>query len=437
MHVAIIGAGWAGLAAAIELSRTDTQVTIVEAAKHAGGRARRIETHGMAFDNGQHLLLGAYSEMLRLLDIVGVPENQVLVRRPLRLALRTQQQTQMSIEFPVLPAPWHTVFGFMRARGFSWSERYHAMALCTRLFFSGFKLDNDVSVAAWLRNANQPPPLVAALWEPLCLAALNTPIEQASARIFIRVLHEAFAGRRSDADMLFPRVDLGAVFPEPASHFLKEHGASLRHGERVLSLDVRHRRVIGVTSRQGGIAADHVIIATSPSEALRLLAPHPVLNEIVGQLAALRHEPICTIYLQYPATTRLGCEMLGLLGGTGQWILDLSETGFPGRMAVVISGPGDHMTQDNHALCNDVAGQVAANFPHWPAPSHRLVIREKRATFSCRVNVAALRPRGRTPLQGCWLAGDYTATGLPATLEGAVRSGVSTAREVLASDGTL
>jgi len=433
MHVVIIGAGWAGLAAAIELSRTNIRVTLIEAARRAGGRARRVEAHGLAVDNGQHLMLGAYSEMLRLLHVIGMPEEQAFLRRPLRLAMRTPRRDEMIIQFPALPAPWHVVTGFARARGLTWVERYHALALCSQLLFSGFKLDKDLSVAAWLRAANQPQPLINALWEPLCLAALNTPLDQASAQVFIHVLHEAFAGRRRDADMLFPRTDLSAVFPEPAVRFIQGHGGTVRFAERVGSLDIRTGHVVGVSTRRGVIEADHVIIAAAPSEALRLMAPHAALNEISGPLAGLRYEPICTVYLQYPPGLRLGCEMLGLLGGTGQWILDLGDSGHPGMMAVVISGPGTHMAQDNTALINMIIEEISVHFPHWPAPTQSFVIREKRATFSCHTDIAALRPGNRTAVEGCWLAGDYTDTGLPATLEGALRSGVRAAREILES----
>ena len=434
MHIVIIGAGWAGLAAAIELSRADIQVTLIEAAKGAGGRARRVDIQDMAFDNGQHLMLGAYSEMLRLLNVIGIPEEQALRRRPLRLEMRAPQQDMMCLAFGALPAPWHVIAGFVQARGLGWRERYRALGLCTQLFFSGFKLTQDLSVADLLNDAKQPERLIKALWEPLCLAALNTPLHQASARVFIQVLHETFAGRRSDADMLFPRADLGAVFPEPAMRYIREHGGILRFAERVAALEVHDGRVTGVTTHREQIPADHVIIAASPSEALRLLEPHPLLQDINRQLAGLRYEPICTIYLQYPPDVRLGREMLGLLDGPGQFLFDLGDAGHPGRMAVVISGPGPHMTQDNAALGGEVARQIGEHFPEWPAPSHTLVIREKRATFSCHVDIDALRPGTRTPVASCWLAGDYTDTGLPATLEGALRSGVRAARAAM---GTL
>jgi squalene-associated FAD-dependent desaturase len=268
------------------------------------------------------------------------------------------------------------------------------------------------------------------LWEPLCLAALNTPLSQASAEIFITVLHEAFAGERSAADLLYPRADLGSIFPEPAIRFIREHGGTVRFRERVVSLAIRDGRIDGVTSRRGIIRSDHVIIAASPGECLRLTAPHPLLTGIARQLAMLRYEPICTIYLQYPAGVRLGGEMVGMLDGMGQWIHDLGDTGHPGRMAVVISGPGSHMTLDNDALIARIRAEVTRLFPRWPTPSHALVIREKRATFSCHSGVKALRPAARTAVPGLWLAGDYTDTGLPATLEGAVRSGVNSAQQI-------
>ena len=435
MHIVVIGAGWAGLAAAIELSNAGLRVTLVEAAGQPGGRARRVETQGMAFDNGQHLTLGAYREMLRLLGVIGMSEEQAFLRRPLRMEMRSPRQDNICIEFPALPAPWHTVAGFARARGLRWSERYRALALCTHLFFSGFKLNDDLNVKAWLRRARQPPRLIKMLWEPLCLATLNTPLDQASAKIFIRVLHEAFAAERSASDMLFPRVDLGAVFPGPAVRFVEARGGKTLFGERVLGLDIRNGRVLGVTMRRGVIDADQVIVAVSPGDCLRLVQPHAALLDIARNLAALGHEPICTVYLQYPLEIRLGIEMIGLLDGMGQWIIDLGDAGHPGRMAVVISGPGVHMAMDNAALINDITRQIAEQFPHWPVPTHSLVIREKRATFSCRNGIDALRPGTRTPVEGCWLAGDYTDTELPATLEGALRSGVRAAREIIGRSG--
>ena len=167
---------------------------------------------------------------------------------------------------------------------------------------------------------------------------------------------------------------------------------------------------------------------------MRLIEPHPLLNNISGLIAKLRYEPICTIYLQYPSDTRLGSEMMGLLDGMAQWIFDLSASGHPGRMAAVISGPGPHTEEDNTTLVDVISKEISKHFPDWPPPENNFVIREKRASFSSHVGVNANRPGMSTPVQGCWLAGDYTATGLPATLEGAIRSGISAAQAILDRD---
>lgn len=431
MHVVIIGAGWAGLAAAIELSAQRIAVTVIEAGKQAGGRARCVAAHGRSFDNGQHLTLGAYREMRRLLRVIGVDEQQAFQRRRLHLDMRSPHHERLRLDFPALPAPWHIVSGFMIAEGLVWSERYRALALCAALLFSGCKPDLDISVAEWLRGRKQPTLLIKALWEPLCLAVMNTPLNRASAQVFIHVLREVFGGARADSDLLFPRADLGAVFPEPAIRYIQRQGGTVRLGERVAGLDIRDGRIHGVTTRHSAIDADHVIVAAAPTECLRLIQAHPLLSEIGRQLAELRYEPICTVYLQYPPDLRLGSEMIGLLDGTGQWIIDLSDAGHPGRMAVVISGPGPHMAWDNEDLTARIRDELRRQFPQWLAPSHTLVIREKRATFSCRAGINAHRPPAQTPVEACWLAGDYTATGLPATLEGALRSGVGCARHII------
>lgn len=433
MHIVIVGAGWAGLAAAVELARAGTEVTLVEAAAHAGGRARRVDLHGTHCDNGQHLMLGAYRAMLEVLELVGASEAQLFDRHPLCLEMRTARRSAVRLRFPALPAPLHVVAGFLSAHGLTLADRWRALRLCATLSRQGFALERDEPLGPWLRRARQSERLIAALWEPLCLAALNTPAERASTRVFLRILKEVFAGPRGDSDMLFPRGDLGAVFPEPALRYLAQRGTRVRCGERVTALTVEGDRVGGVVTRSGDIRADHVILAVSPWSCLRLLSAHPALGGITGRLSALGHEPIATVYLQYPREVRLGVPMVGLLEGTAQWVLDLRGAGQPGRLAVVISGPGPHMGWSHAELIENVRAELGRHFPDWPDPQRAWVIRERRATFSCRAGIDEQRPGNATPLAGLWLAGDYTDTGLPGTLEGAVRSGRRCAAAVLGS----
>ncbi|MGE0082222.1 MAG: hydroxysqualene dehydroxylase HpnE [Thiohalomonadaceae bacterium] len=425
--VVVVGGGWAGLAAAVELTDLGHRVIVLESSRQLGGRARRLAFGSDGVDNGQHLLIGAYHETLRLMDRVGMQEHHACLRLPLRLEVRSGRDTLL-LKAPHLPAPVHLAVALLAGRGLRLGERLRALRFALRHYLSGFELPEDASVADLL--ADQPARLTRLLWNPLCLATLNTVPEQASARVFLRVLRDAFARKRCDSDLLIPRVDLGRSFPEPALDFIERHGGQVRLGARVTALEIRSHRVAGLWLGDERIAASQVILAVPPNIAARLLSAHAGSALLAGTLATFEYEPIATVYLRYPAHVHLPAEMVGLADGMAQWLFDRRVYGQPGLLAAVISGPGEHTDMTREALAARVAGEIAAQFPHFPAPVDQLVVREKRATFRCTVGIDDHRPHARTPLAGCWLAGDYTDTGYPATLEGAVRSGVQCARLV-------
>ena len=444
MHVIVVGGGWAGLAAAVELCCHRVRVTLLEAASQLGGRARGVAHGSHLIDNGQHLLLGAYRDTLRLLQVVGVAETAVLQRQPLHLLLKSPHQPDIRIRCPTLPAPLHLITGLLRAKGLTMADRLAALPLCRSVLTAGFikyNAEQDISVAAWLARHKQPSTLIRILWQPLCLAILNTPVEAASAQVFIRVLKDAFGRQRNDSDLLFSRVDLGSIFPAPARHFIETHGGAVNLNQRVKALCLRlHNNagaVQGVITATQEINADHVILAVPPVSCQRLLEPHAELCGIAQRLRQIGYEPICTVYVRYPPHVKLEIPMIGLLDTTSQWVFDRGLYGpeQAGVMAVVISGPGEHMTLSNQALSTRVVEELGQIFTEWPAPLHdpkdAIIIREKRATFSCHTGIGSLRPAATLPVRGAWLAGDYTDTGYPATLEGAVRSGIHCARTLL------
>ena len=437
MHVIVAGGGWAGLAAAVELCCQGIRVTLIEAAPQLGGRARSVEHGNRLLDNGQHLLLGAYRDTLRLLKIVGVAEAAVLQRQPLHLLLKSPHQPDVRIHCPALPAPLHLITGLLRAEGLTMADRLAALPLCRRVLTGGFTVEQDISVAAWLIRHSQPATLIRILWQPLCLAILNTPVESASAQVFIRVLQDAFARQRDDSDLLFSRIDLGSVFPAPARRFIETHGGTVILNQRVKALRLHNSAIHGVVTATQEVDADHVVLAVPPTACQRLLEPHAELHGIAQRLAHISYEPICTVYVQYPRHVRLEIPMIGLLDTTSQWVFDRGLYGVEhaGLMAVVISGPGEHMALNNRALSARVVEELGQIFTGWPAPLHHagdaVIIREKRATFSCRTGINVLRPESTLPVRGVWLAGDYTDTGYPATLEGAVRSGIQCARTLI------
>lgn len=427
--VVIAGAGWAGLAAAVELAREGIKVSVLESAKQVGGRARTISFNNMAVDNGEHMLIGAYSDVLRMLRVMGIAEQDVLRRIDLSLHVRDENARHVSMKAPRLPAPLHLGAGLLAMRDIPLRERLANLRFTHRLWRSGFGLEQDTSVADLLKRHKVPDSIQRFLWEPLCIATLNTPLASASARVFLRVLRDSFSRKRSDGDLLLPNTDMGNILPKPAVAYVEAHGGHVYLATRARELAFEDGELAGLHGGGRLHKARHTILALSPHETARLTRDTR-LHALSDQLTALGQQPICTVYLRYPEHVRLEPELLGLTGYTTQWLVDRGPRGQAGLIAAVISAQGAHMDAPAEQLARDVAAEVAALFPDWPAPLSMKAIREKRATFDCSTGVDERRPGNATAVPNLWLAGDYTDTGYPATLEGAVRSGVQCARAI-------
>lgn len=424
VSVAVIGAGWAGLVAAVALAREGVPVSVFEAARHLGGRARTVEIEGKQLDNGQHLLIGAYRETLRLMRAVGAEPEQLLAREPLAI----DYPGKFRLRAARLPAPLHLAFGLLGASGASLSERGSALAFMLKMRRRGYRLDEDVSVAELLVRHGQSGALARFLWEPMCISALNTPAASASAQVFLSVLREALDASREASDFLIPRADLGRLFPLPAAKFVVAHGGKLQMGVAVRSL----RR-----GEQGFVLDDRperyaqLVLAVGPHQLSSMLDAFPELEAMRARIAALAYEPIYTCYLQYPQQVSLPRSMTGFDGGLVQWLFDRGRLGGPaGLLAAVISARGRHQEYAQDELARAIHCELAQHLPGLPKPLWSRIIAEKRATFACRPGLA--RPANRTAAAGLYLAGDYTASEFPGTLEAAVRSGLEAAKLVLA-----
>ncbi len=429
----VVGGGWAGLAAAVHLTRNKVPVLLLESARQLGGRARSIRFGDGVADNGQHLMIGAYQSLLSLLLELGIDVDKVLRRDPLSLSTFRKGRASLHFHAPRLPAPLHLLAAILLARGPGLRDRLQALRFGRHLKTLRLPADGDISVQALLHSERQTPDMIRRLWEPLCLATLNTPIAEASARIFLRVLRDTFLTMNRHSDLLFSQVELGNLMPVPAAAWLERHGAQVRLGERVTGLKLDRRGNLAVISSHGERAASRIVLATPHVMARRLMSHHRPLKHLCGKLEQLGNEPITTLYLQYPASVCLPQPMIGIEDGLAQWVFDRRVCGQPGLISVVISGRGKHDRLDRETLTARIIEELAETFPAWPAPTAQLLVRDKRATFSSRAGVDAVRPGNRTPVEGLWLAGDYTDTGLPATLEGAVRSGVHCATSILES----
>jgi squalene-associated FAD-dependent desaturase len=426
LRIAVIGGGYAGMAAAAELAARGIPVTVFESAKQLGGRARGVHYNDTQLDNGQHLLLGCYRETLRLIELVGGDIEQDFLRLPLQLDLHHH----LELRAPRLPAPLHLLVALLKADGLDWTERIKAIRFMLTLRLSGFTLEQDITVAELLERHGQDADLTLKLWEPLCIAALNTPVQKASAQVLLNVLRDALNRKRADSDMLLPRLDFTALFPQRAAAFIERQGGKVHLScgvDSIVPLDDGFE----LHSAQGTQRFSHVICATSPGVAARLLAPLALLAEPVRQIEALQQQPIYTVYLQYPAHVGLPHPMLGLHRRYSQWLFDKGRiAGQRGLIAAVISAEGVHQEIEQEALAQKVSAELREEFGITDEPQWFKVIAEKRATFCCAP--ALDRPAAVTALPNLLLAGDYTAGDYPATLEGAVLSGVRCARLCLA-----
>lgn len=264
MNVAVIGAGWAGMAAAVGLAQAGMAPTVFETARATGGRARAFGGHGvqgepLVLDNGQHILIGAYAESLRLMRQVGVDVDRALLRLPLALAF----PDGTGLRLPDLPPPWDALLGIARARGWQAADKLALLRTAALWRIRGFRCAPGTTVQQLC--ARLPARLMAEFIDPLCVSALNTPSQEACGQVFLRVLRDSLFSGRGGSNLLLPRTDLGTLFPETAAHWLQARGARVHTGRRVQALA---RTAQGW--RVDGEPFDAVVLATSSTEAARL-----------------------------------------------------------------------------------------------------------------------------------------------------------------------
>jgi hydroxysqualene dehydroxylase len=422
--VAVVGGGWAGLAAAIEATQRGHAVTLFEMAAQLGGRARRVDIQtdegAWELDNGQHILIGAYTETLSLMRLVGADPQRAFLRTPLRLV----GPSGMGLSLPPGAPALAFARGVLAQSGWRVSERLRLLAHAGGWMLRSFRCDAAMTVAQL--TAALPAAVRTDLIDPLCVAALNTPSTEASATVFLRVLRDALFSGPGSADLLLPTWRLSALLPEPAAAWLMASGAEIKLCTRVTQIERD-----GVTWKVDGQAFGHVVLATPPAEASRLTA---TLQPAWAQAAAaLRYEPIVTVYAQ-SLGTRLPEPMLLLKSdetqNPAQFVFDLGQLGGPeGLLAFVVSGAAPWVAQGADITTAATLAQAQLALHAFLKAPLKVVkhLTEKRATFRCTPALA--RPASLIA-PGLFAAGDYVDGPYPASLEGAVRSGLEAARQL-------
>jgi squalene-associated FAD-dependent desaturase len=418
LRLAVVGGGWAGLAAAVRATEAGHGVTLFERAGQLGGRARTVSVGDLALDNGQHILIGAYTRTLDLMRTVGADIDAAFDRRPLEL----RYPDGRGLRLPPGPAWLAWVRAVAACRGWHTRDRLALMAASAGWALAGFRCAPDLTVDALC--ARLPAAVLELLIDPLCVAALNTPAREASAAVWLHVLRDALFGGRGSADLLLPRRPLGELLPQPAANWLRAAGAAIRLQTGVQRLDRE-----GSTWQVDGAAFDTVVLACSAGEAARLARPHA--PDWARTALALRHEPIVTVYIRCEGA-RLPAAMTALVAAAdapAQFAFDHGALGgAPGVFALVVSGARAWVERGLEATGEAALRQATTAFPAgtWPVPPTLLrVLAEKRATFAC--TPALQRPPARIA-DRLHAAGDHVDGPYPATLEGAVRSGEAAAR---------
>ncbi len=423
MKIAIVGAGWAGMAAAVAATQAGHTATVFEAARAVGGRARALQGtlpdgSNVVLDNGQHIMIGAYSETLRLMRQVGVNPEVACLRLPLTL----QFPDGSGLALPRWFAPLDALGGILGAVGWSWADKWSLLKAAAGWQLGGFACAPGTSVAQLCHTLS--PRVLETLIDPLCVSALNTPAERASGQVFLTVLKDSLLGGQGASNLLLPRVDLARLFPQAAADWVQAQGGTVRLGTRVeqLAYTASGRWCIN------GAPFDAVLWATSSSNAASALmeyaqAAPELIAKALRQWAAvaqpLQFEAIATVYAYAPGA-HLSQPMLALRShptdAPAQFVFDRGQLGGPqGLLAFVVSASAG----EREALQRQVLEQAQVQLGLALQPVQTVV--EKRATFACTPGL--VRP-AQAIAPGLLACGDYVAGPYPATLEGAVRSGL-------------
>jgi squalene-associated FAD-dependent desaturase len=447
MRVVVIGGGFAGLSAAIALQERRHQVLLLERRGVLGGRATsfRDAASGEDVDNGTHLMVGAYAATFDLLRRAGA-EDLLLAQDRLRLDY-VDEHGFTSLACPPLPAPLHLLAGLLGLR-LSWRARWDALRLGLAVRFG--RVPRDLTLAQYFEATGQSDESRRLLWDPLATAILNETPERAAAVLFHRVYQEAFLAGQRASRLVFLRRGWGVLHERLAAYFASR-GGKLERRARAEALRLEGGRVSGVRYGQGPSAREdirageprrtcdepaHAVVAAVPPGALLALLPEATRAAApFADLARLGSSPIVSVELWLDRVV-LDRLFVGLRDCEVEWVFDkgrlFGRAGPPQHLAFIVSAARRSLARVNAEL---VGAAEAALRRYFPGMAHArveraLVLREPDATFACDPANEALRPGAATPVAGLFLAGDWTATGLPATIEGAVRSGFRAAEAV-------
>ena len=411
-HIHIVGAGLAGLSAALQLTLMGEKVTVYEAAPYAGGRCRSYFDKGLGcrIDNGNHLVLSGNVAVHDYLELSGAMDTVTRHKEPLFPFMDLETGERWSIRMNNGLLPWWIFDPKRRIPGTTPKDYLSAK----QFLFA----DEDETIASCMDTTT---PVFKRLWEPLGIAALNTELEHASASLLANLFAQSFGGGGATCQPVIPKLGMSETFVTPCLETLSKHGTEIKFGHRLRSYDVTADGL--VTSLDFG----NKLVNLQPQDWVILAVPAPVAQELIPNLLApTEFRAITNVHFRIEVPQN-PAGFTGLIGGLAEWVFVK-----PDVVSVTISAADRYNEDDQEVWAVAVWEDLAALFDLDPLkiPPCR-VVREKRATFAATPAQQKMRPTAYIGWRNLALAGDWTATSLPSTIEGALRSGVKAAQIVM------
>lgn len=436
--VAIIGGGFAGLAAGVYLAEKGFTVDLFEKRPILGGRAYSVKDSktGDTLDNGQHLMMGCYHHTLAFLEKIGT-RHLLEFQEKMEVNFADLQGKQYSLRCPSLPAPLHLLVGLARLQTLDWSEKWAMMKLMAgvkRLNEKEFESLDSISCEQWLNLWNQSEESIQNFWEPLILATLNETPQISSAQMLAVVIRDALLKTKQDSLMLLSKVGLSELYTEAAQKFIEAAEGKIHLRRGVQKIRSENGKIQKLVLEDGSEHIADYYINTSPAEALiPLLEENLTQQDFFKRFSEITYSPILGVNLWFdrPVTDK---TFVGIINSPVHWVFNKGKI-LPQNdyISLVISGAHtlkDMPAEDLLKLCLE---EIQKAFPQAKEAKllHHRILKELKATPSFGIGSSKLRPCYESPLSNLFLAGDWTATGLPATIEGAVKSGYEVANLIL------